>query len=395
MIFGVPKVSTDEEKIDELLSRGVSEVIPGKDLLKKILLSGKRLRIKLGIDPTSPNLHLGRSVVLLKLKDFQDLGHRVVFIVGDFTGIIGDTSDKESERPMLSKDEIDENKQTYFEQAGKIIDLKKTETKHNSVWLETVGYREIGEHADAFSLSEFISRENIKKRMDAGKRVSLREVLYPLMQGYDSVAVEADVELGGTDQRFNMLAGRTVQEKCGQEPQSVITTNLILGTDGRKMSSSWGNTINLTDSARDMFGKVMSLPDDLMEEYFVHTTRVPLSEVKEILASHPKEAKTKLAHELVRMYHGEKEADIARNDFENTFAKREAPEDSDEVVFKDDLATTLTSAGVVKSKTEARRLLESGAIKVVETNEKITSLDTKPESGTVLKIGKHRFVKIN
>lgn len=394
MFFGARNVSIDEGKIEDLLTRGVAEVLPNKESLKKLLTSGKRLRIKLGIDPTSPNIHLGRAVTLLKLKDFQDLGHQVVFIVGDFTGIIGDTSDKESERPMLDKATIEKNKQTYFKQAGKIIDLSKTETKHNSSWLEKLGYREIGEHADAFSVSEFIARENIKKRMDEGKRVSLREVLYPLMQGYDSVAVNADVEIGGTDQKFNLLAGRTLQGKLGKHPQEVLTTNLILGTDGRKMSSSWGNTINVTENPTDMFGKVMSLPDELVETYFVHTTRVPLSEVKEIVMGHPKDAKMKLAHELVRMYHTDKEANNARDGFDKTFSKKETPEDAEEVVFENDLATTLTNAGVVKSKTEVRRLLEGGAIKVAGTDEKITSLDAKPETGTVLKIGKHRFIKI-
>jgi tyrosyl-tRNA synthetase len=201
-------ISTDVGAIDELLSRGVTEVIV-KEKLREKLLSGKRLRVKLGIDPTSPNLHIGRAVPLLKLRDFQELGHQIVLIVGDFTAVIGDTSDKESERPMLAREVIEKNKESYLEQAGKILDLDKVEFRYNSEWLEKLDYRQIGEHADCFSVADFIARENIAKRLTEGKRVSLREILYPLMQGYDSVAIEADVELGGTDQRFNLLAGRT------------------------------------------------------------------------------------------------------------------------------------------------------------------------------------------
>ena len=233
-----------ELKIEELLSRGVAEVID-RERLKERLLRGEELRIKLGIDPTSPNLHLGRAVSILKMRDFQELGCKLVLIVGDFTGQIGDTSDKESERPMLGRDLIEENMRSYTEQLGKLIDLSKAEIHYNSTWLEKLGFDDIGEQADHFSVAEFIARENIKKRLDEGKRVSLREMLYPLMQGYDSVAVNADVELGGTDQRFNLLAGRRLQEAHGQSAQDILMTNLILGTDGRKMSSSWGNTINL------------------------------------------------------------------------------------------------------------------------------------------------------
>ena len=394
MFFSSKSVVTDEGKIDELLERSVGEVLPTKESLKKLLMSGKRLRVKLGIDPTSPNIHIGRAVTLLKLKDFQDLGHQIVFIVGDFTAVIGDTSDKDSERPMLEKGEIEKNKQTYFKQAGKILNLSKTETKNNSSWLEKLGYREIGEHANAFSVADFIARENIKKRMDEGKRVSLREILYPLMQGYDSIAVKADIEIGGTDQKFNLLSGRTLQEKMGQTPQHVLTTELILGTDGRKMSSSWGNTINLTDQPEDMFGKIMSVPDELTEVYLVTATRVPMSKVKEIMSSHPKEAKMFLAEELVRMYHGGTSAKKSRDNFENTFSKGETPKDVIEASYDTDMATTLLKAGVVSSKTEARRLLENGAIKISGTEEKITENETKPESGTVLKVGKHRFVKV-
>ncbi|PIU01759.1 tyrosine--tRNA ligase, partial [bacterium (Candidatus Torokbacteria) CG09_land_8_20_14_0_10_42_11] len=215
------KINTDPQKIKEVLTRGVAEVIDAKHLEARIR-KGEKLRVKLGIDPTSPNLHLGRSIPLLKLRDFQDLGHQVVFIIGDFTGLIGDTSDKNAERPMLEKKTVESNMKTYLAQAGKILDTKKFEFHYNSQWLGKLNYQEIGEQADLFSVAEFIGRENIKKRLNEKKRVSLREMLYPLMQGYDSVAIAADVELGGTDQRFNLLAGRKMQEYFGQKPQDIL-----------------------------------------------------------------------------------------------------------------------------------------------------------------------------
>ena len=270
----------NSEKIKELMERGVEEVID-RNNLETALKSGKKLRVKLGIDPTSPNIHLGRTIPLLKLKDFQDLGHKVVLIIGDFTGVIGDTSDKESERPMLTEKEIKQNLKNYIQQAQKVIDIKKCEVCYNSQWLGKLNYHEIGRQADVFSLAEFIARENIKKRLESGKRISLREVLYPLMQGYDSVAVKADVELGGTDQRFNLLAGRELQRYYGQSPQNIITNPLIEGLDGRKMSSSWGNTINLLDSANEMFGKIMSLKDELIVNYFILATRVNMAKIEE------------------------------------------------------------------------------------------------------------------
>ncbi len=379
-------ISTDEQKIYELLSRGVEEILPTNDSLKKLLLSGKQLRIKLGIDPTSPNLHIGRGVAILKLKDFQDLGHHVVFIIGDATGVVGDTSDKESERPMLTQSEINSNLESYVSQIQKILNKDQMEVKRNSEWLLPLNYAQIGDQADQFSVADFIARENIKKRIDAGKRVSLREVLYPLMQGYDSVAVQADVELGGTDQKFNLLAGRTLQEHFGQKPQHILMGEIIPGTDGRKMSSSWGNTINLNDAPQEMFGKVMSIPDAITEKYFILTTRIPLDTVKEILSGHPKDAKIALAHELVRMYHGTDAADSAKASFENTFSKGEVPTDVPEVRLEEGekMADVLVRAGVVESKSDYRRLEEAGAIKELSSD----------ESGAVYRVGKHRFIKI-
>ncbi|MHB1330690.1 MAG: tyrosine--tRNA ligase [Minisyncoccota bacterium] len=365
----------------ELLSRGVSEIID-KEGLEKKLKSGEKLRVKLGIDPTSPNLHIGRAIPLLKLADFQKLGHQVVFIVGDFTAVIGDTSDKDAERPMLSREEIENNKKTYFDQVGKIIDLTKAELRHNSEWLESLNYREIGEQANAFSVSDFVSRDNIKKRLDEGKRVSLREMLYPIMQGYDSVAIEADVELGGTDQRFNLLAGRTLQEKYKQEPQALVMNPLINGLDGRKMSSSWGNTISLNASPKDMYGKVMSMRDEDVFLYFELCTRIPMSEVEEIMKTHPKEAKMRLAKEIVSMYHSKVEAQKAQDEFDSTFSKGKIPEDILSVKAGKDtpLVEVLIEHRLVTSKTEFNRLDKAGAIE-------------EKENG-VYRIGKHRFIKI-
>ncbi|PIT90849.1 tyrosine--tRNA ligase [Candidatus Kaiserbacteria bacterium CG10_big_fil_rev_8_21_14_0_10_49_17] len=390
--FGNQSVITDEKKVDELLSRGVSEVIT-KDELRAKLLSGKQLRVKLGIDPTSPNLHLGRSIPLLKLRDFQELGHRVVLIVGDFTGVIGDTSDKESERPMLTETAVALNMRNYTEQAGKILDINKAEIRRNSEWLSKLTYAEIGKHADAFSVADFIARENIKKRLDAGTRVSLREVLYPLMQGYDSVAVNADVELGGTDQRFNLLAGRVLQEKSGQIPQNILMTDLIEGLDGRKMSSSWGNTINFTDSPEDMYGKVMRLNDSLIEKYFIHVTRVPREEVAEALAGEPMQAKHTLAHAIVSLYYTEKEADSAKEQFKKAFSDGGVPENIPEIARDKTLSETLLKGNVIASKKEFERLISDGAITNTETGEKISDIQAQALPG-VYKVGKRRFVKI-
>lgn len=393
------KIIVDKNKIDEVLNRGVEELI-SRDSLEKKLNSGKKLRIKLGIDPTSPNIHIGRSIPILKLHDFQKLGHQVVFIVGDFTGVIGDTSDKESERPMLSKETIKKNMKGYIQQAGKILDLSKCEFHYNSKWLGKLKYENIGEQADSFSLSDFISRDNIKRRLNAGTRVSLREVLYPLMQGYDSVAIKADIEIGGMDQKFNLLAGRKLQERFGQIPQDIIMNPLILGTDGRKMSSSWGNVINLKDDPSDMYGKVMSLSDSLIITYFKLTTRVSISEIDQYEekiknGKNPKDIKMLLAKELVTMYHSKKEAEKAQENWENTFSKKEIPEDISETKVSGGalLVDVLLENKIVSSKTDFRRLVDDGAVTNMDTDEKISSPNEKAKDG-VYRIGKKRFCKI-
>ncbi len=386
-----------EKKIDEILSRGVAEVIDRGNLRKR-LLSGEKLRVKFGIDPTSPHIHLGRSVPLLKLRDFQELGHMIVFIIGDFTGQIGDTSDKESERPMLSEETVKKNLETYTGQAGKLLDISKVETHRNSEWLSKLTFGEIGKEADAFSVAEFVARENIKKRLDTGKRVSLREMLYPLMQGHDSLEVRADVEVGGTDQRFNLLAGRKLQERFGKSPQDILTTNLVLGTDGRKMSSSWGNTINLTDAPHEMFGKIMSVPDELLESYFVHCTRVPIEEIETIMKSeNPRDAKLRLGREIVKIYHGEEVAHEAEEYFIATFSKHEIPKDIREVKLSADMSLLdfLVQEGFATSKGDARRKIEQGGVEI--DGERILDREavlTKKEKPAIIKCGKKDFVRV-
>ncbi len=383
--------------LDNVLNRGVEEIIDRANLEKK-LKSGQELRIKLGIDPTSPNIHLGRSIPLLKLKDFQDLGHKIVFIIGDFTGTIGDTSDKESERPMLSEETVAENLKFYINQAAKIIDINQAEIYHNSEWLKELKYKDISLQANAFSLNEFISRDNIARRLNDGKRISLRELLYPLMQGYDSVKIKADVEIGGTDQRFNLLAGRDLQRLYGQAAQDILTNPLIDGLDGRKMSSSFGNTVNLMDQPNDMFGKIMSLKDEFIIKYFTLLTRVDLKIIDEYekelkSGTNPRDIKIKLAGEIVRMYHGEKEAHEAAEYFIKTISRKETP---DEVVefkpSKYDIISILVEAKLVSSKTDARRLIEQGGVKV--GGEVIKDLNFTVLANSVLQKGKFKFIKV-
>lgn len=389
---------TKDEKIRSILQRGVEEIIHSKSLEKK-LAGKKKLRVKLGIDPTSPNIHIGRAVVLWKLRAFQDLGHQVVFIIGDFTGQIGDTSDKDAERPMLTEEQISKNVKTYLEQAYKILDKDKTEFHYNSTWLKKLGFAEIGHLANMFGLHEFSSRDNIAKRLKAGKRVSVRELLYPLMQGYDSVAVKSDVELGGTDQRFNLLAGRTIQQAYGQEQQDVLMMELLEGTDGRKMSSSWGNTINLNDDPNIMFGKVMSIPDKLMDRYFTLATNTLWQHIDELKKSYsnPRDQKLILAHTIVEQYHGSDLARRAQENFVSQFSKKELPSDIPSLKIKPGTYSAvelLVQAKLVSSKSEARRLIEQGGVKV---NQKLVTekpLVIGKKNNLILQVGKRKFVKI-
>ena len=391
----------NNNRINQLLTRGVEEVIDKTDLEKK-LKKNKPLRIKLGIDPTSPNIHIGRAIPLLKLRDFQELGHKIILIIGDFTGMIGDTSDKDSERPMLAEKQVKENLKNYINQASKIINIKKCEIHYNSKWLKKLDYYEINKQADVFSLNEFISRENIKKRLINNKRVSLRELFYPLMQGYDSVAIKADVEIGGTDQRFNLLAGRELQRYYHQEPQNIITNPLIEGLDGRKMSSSWGNTINIFDSANEMFGKVMSLKDELIITYFILTTRVEINKIKQYqkelsLGKNPRDYKIKLAFEIVKFYFSEKQAEKAKQEFEKVFQKKQLPSKINEIKIKEDslnILDLLLKTNLVKSKAEAKRLVLQKAVKIDQQIEKDWQKKVEIKKPLIIQVGKRKFIKV-
>lgn len=389
-------VSTDPQKIEELLTRGVAEAIDRESLEAK-LKSGKQLRVKLGIDPTSAHIHLGRAVALWKLRDFQALGHQVVLIIGDFTGTIGDASDKDAERPMLDQATVDANLKTYAEQAGKILDMSQVELRRNSEWLDKLPYREVLAQASSFSVNEFTSRELIAKRMAEGKRVGLHETLYPLLQGYDSVAVSADVELGGTDQKFNLLAGRTMQRRYGQAPQDILMNPLVEGTDGRKMSSSWGNTIALDEEPRAQFQKAMGIGDKSIVTYATAMTRLPLAEIAALesrLSSgeNPRDVKKALAREIVRFCHGETAAVDAQAYFEELLGQGNVPASAPEVQIAGlALADALVAAGLAESKSDARRVIEQNGAKI--NGETCADIARVVASGDTLERGRGRAVR--
>lgn len=398
----MPKTQVDKDKIKELLTRGVEQVIVREEL-ERDLLAGKKLRIKLGIDPTGPNLHIGRAIQLWKLKGFQDLGHQIVFIIGDFTGLVGDSSDKNSERPMLTKKQVEKNMSSYLEQVSKILDVKKTEVHYNSKWLGKLNFYEIAELADCFSVAEMIDRENFSERFKKGKRISLREFLYPLMQGYDSVALKADLEIGGTDQTFNLLAGRVIQKKYGQESQHVLTFTLLEGLDGRKMSTSYGNIICIIDPPNEQYGKIMSMKDELIGRYFELVTHVPLEEVNQIYKQlkdgqvNPRDLKARLAWEIVKMYHGPKEADAAAKEFDQVFKEKKRPDKIKSVKVKKKkylLPDLLVEIKLASSKSEAKRLVEQGGVKLDDQKVADWKGEVILEDGTVVQVGKRRFIKI-
>ena len=375
-----------------ILERNVEAVI-NKASLEKKLSSGKKLRIKFGIDPTGGNIHIGRAVALRKLRDFQNLGHKIVLIIGDFTAEIGDPSDKLEKRPMLTKNEIKKNLKNYLPQLGKIIDLKKAEVHYNSKWLSKLNFGDLMKHAEMFSVGQMLERRNFRERFEAHKEISLRELFYPIMQGYDSVAVKADVEIGGTDQLFNLLAGRKIQEFHGMKPQEILTTEMLEGTDGRKMSTSWGNVINISDEPRDMFGKVMSLKDDLISKYFFLATNLGREEINALNKLRPIDAKERLAFEIVKIYHGEKRANEARDFFKETFREKKLPGEIPAVKSNDaKLSDILLREHLVSSSSEFRRLLRGGAIEADQ--KRIDDPNFKPSAGMVIKIGKKNFLKI-
>src|SRR5688500_482313 len=323
-------IDVSDDAIHEVMTRAVAEIVP-RDEFEKMLRSGRKLRVKLGIDPTGPRLHIGRTVPLFKLRQFQDMGHQIVLIIGDFTAIVGDPSDKDAQRVMLTTEQIESNMATYKEQIGKILDIDKVEFRYNAQWLAPLTFHDVVRLASKFTVAQMLQRENFTVRWEEGKPIGLHELLYPLMQGFDSVAIEADIELGGTDQLFNLMAGRSLQPEFGQPPQGVICINMIAGTDGRKMSTTWGNAIYLLDEARDQSGKVMSMGDDVIPVYMESCTLLPMSEVERVRLGledgsvHPMDAKKQLAWEIVRMYHGEEAANTTKADFERQFQNRELP----------------------------------------------------------------------
>lgn len=397
---------TKKEAIVNLLSRNVENVIE-KPHLERALESGKKLRVKHGIDPTGDKIHIGRAIVLWKLKEFQDLGHKIVLIIGDFTAQIGDPSDKLEKRPFLTKEQVKKNLKNYLPQIGKILNLKKVEVRYNSEWLKKLDFQEISQLAESFTVQQMIERKNFKDRWNAHKEISTREFLYPLMQGYDSVAIKADVELGGTDQLFNMMAGRKIQERHGQKPQDVMTLQMLLGTDGKKMSTSWGNVINITDAPNDMFGKVMASDDSVILEYFKLATALSETEIKQYEkelkeGANPRDIKEILALEIVKRYHGEARAKKAREEFSKVFHNKELPTNIPELNLKSlsevkgppyKFAETVASATQI-SNSAARRLIEQGGVRV---NKKViqdpfAKLSLKP--GDILRIGKRKFFRI-
>lgn len=386
-----------ENPQEHLIVRNVEEVID-RDHLRKALSSGKKLRVKLGIDPTSPDLHLGHAVVLRKLKEFQDLGSVAVLIIGDFTALIGDPSGRDKTRPQLGEKDIKENLKKYLEQAGKIIDIKNAEVRYNSEWLGKLNAAKIIELLGLLSLQQIIEREDFKERIAEHKSVRMHELLYPVFQAYDSVAVKADVELGGTDQTFNLLAGRSLMEKLGMAPQDIMTVPLLEGTDGeRKMSKSYGNYIGLSDKADDMFGKVMSVPDKLLHKYFILCTGLEEADIEKLEKElGPRDLKARLGSEIVKLYHGEKAAKAAEENFTRTFSNKEIPADLPalKLANKNLTATDVVAvAGIAKSKGEARRLIEQGALEIDGKVFKDPNLKLELRNGQVIRIGKKSFFR--
>ncbi len=388
------------DKITDLLTRGVENVIPSLEELEQVLRSGKKLNVYNGIDPTATRIHLGNAVPLRKLQALVELGHHVTFLIGDFTALIGDSSDKDSERPILSSKEIEENFQTYKSQAEKFLDFSKVKVVHNSDWLGKLTFKEIVELCQHFSVGDFVSRELIRKRMDAGGRVRLDEMLYPVMQGFDSYYMDTDLQVGGTDQTFNMQAGRTLQRDLRKKESFVLANTFLEGTDGRKMSKTWGNAIWISDDPNTIFGRAMSIKDDLIVRYFTLATNLPLSKIDEIknaLSSgeNPMKWKKTLAHQLVSELHSPEAADKAQKYFEDAFQSGEASLRTlplQEVVLLPDqsLIDFLVANNLVGSRSEAKRLLNQGSI---EVDGHTTREDSTLNPNQILRIGKKVLVK--
>ena len=386
---------------NDLIKKGVEEVISEKELEAK-LKSGKKLRIKLGADPSGPDIHLGHAIILRKMKQFQDEGHKIIFLIGDYTAMFGDPSGKNKTRPILSEAQIAANGKTYFDQVGKIIDVEKAEIVRNSEWFKNMALKELINLGSKFSVASIIERDDFEKRLKEGKEISMHELYYPMMQAYDSVVLKADIEFGGTDQRFNMLAGRELQKKIGQSPQVVITTKLLVGTDGKeKMSKSLGNYIGITEGPKEQFGKIMSIPDSLIEQYFELCTDIDSEAIKQMMkeindGKNPRDYKLKLAKEIVTIYHGDNEAAYAKEQFINQFQKKEIPDEIPGVELSGNytLTSLLNEIDAVTSNSEAKRLIEQGAVKI--DGVKITEINAQvaAHSGMVIQVGKRNFWRV-
>ena len=392
----------------DLIKRGASEIIPEEDLVRKLersIATGKPLRVKLGCDPSRPDLHLGHSVVLRKLRQFQDLGHQAILIIGDFTGMIGDPSGRSKTRPSLTIEETRLHGQSYFEQATKILSTKHVRMEYNSEWLGKMSFADVIKLASKYTVARMLERDDFTERYRAGEPISVHEFLYPLAQAMDSVAIEADVELGGTDQKFNLLVGRDIQREYGLEPQVILTTPLLVGTDGvEKMSKSSENYIGINEPSREIYGKTLRIPDNLIYTYFELATDVPNSELADIRRQlddssvNPRDLKRKLARTLVTMYQNHDEAVRAEAEFDKIFIEKDVPDKVEEYKLvsgdsESTLVSLLTVTGLASSKTEARRLIEQGGVSI--DGERVTDLNAGiPGRGFILKVGKRRFLKV-
>ena len=386
------------------LRRGTSEIIDEKDLAE-LLEKGVPLKIKAGFDPTAPDLHLGHTVLLNKMKQFQDLGHEVIFLIGDFTGRIGDPTGRSETRKNLTSDEVKNNAKTYLEQVFKILDSEKTIVAYNSEWMEKFTSVNMIELAAQYTVARMLERDDFQKRLAKNLPVSIHELMYPLIQGYDSVALKSDVELGGTDQKFNLLVGRDLQRSYGQKPQIVLTMPLLEGTDGvQKMSKSLGNSIGVFDSPNTMFGKIMSISDELMWRYFELLSQVPTDELRSMQEQaktgvlNPKNAKIKLAKELVALYHSSELAKAAWSEFENVFKKKNLPEDIPVIAGwgseKRNICNILNENNLTDSTSAARRLIQQGSVSV--NGEKVSDVNQEfsGDKEFMVKVGKKRYLKI-
>jgi len=390
------------DTIEELLTRGVTNVVE-RERLEERLRNNETLRIKFGMDPTNQTVHLGWAVPFWKLKEFQDLGHQIVLIVGDFTATIGDTSDKDGERPMLSKEEVQENMKDYLEQIGTILDIEQCEVHYNSEWLSHLSFEEFAYLADIFSVAEMLDRDSFSKRYHNGTRISLREFMYPLMQGYDSLVTNTDVEVGGNDQYFNLMAGRRLQKAHNIPSQDIVTFELLEGIDGRKMSASYGNYIAITDSPSNMFGKTMALNDDLIESYFRLATGISeeqIAQYREQLTQgvNPRDIKLDLATVLTRRYHGSEAAEHAKQEFLNVHSEHQMPQEISEYALETEMQEQPLFEIVARvfaiSKSEARRVIKEGGIKMNDTVIEDTHASLPSKDSVIIQKGKRHFVKI-